>query len=622
MCGIVGWVRAPGREDPGSTLSEITDLLRHRGPDEGGHWQHTTTDGYRIAFGHRRLSIIDLAAGQQPMSSHDGRFVICYNGEVYNYVELREELRARGATFQTNSDTEVVIEAFRVWGTDCFARFRGMFGLALYDGRTGSVFLARDHFGKKPLFYHSDGASVVFSSEIAPILAAGVPKRLSKGAVAQYLYQRYVCGPGTFFEGISKLMPGHFAEIKKGRVRTERFYTPPFATEKVTIKDPVEAEAMFVASFDEAVRLRMRSDVKVGTFLSGGLDSSAVLSSMAACTHLPVSSYSVGFDEQEYSELRYAKIVAERYGADHHELVITPDDFARSWATAVTFRGAPLSEAADIPILLLSQAASASIKVVLTGEGSDELLAGYPKYKAERWISSYHALVPEFLHNHAVNPLIQRLPSAMRRVKVAANALVERDQASRMQAWFSNFTRQEQAELLGHHASFSSCTMGDDVSGLTPARRVQYQDQLYWLPDNLLERADRMMMAHSIEGRMPFMDTELASLVARFDEPLLTGHPKGKAVLRSAMKKRLPSEILERRKVGFRVPVGLWFKGMLKDRIYDLIQSEGSVTKRLYDDKTRDGLVASHMSGQRDNERALWAMANLEVFVREHGLSV
>jgi len=330
-----------------------------------------------------------------------------------------------------------------------------------------------------------------------------------------------------------------------------------------------------------------------------------------------VRTFSVGFSRGAYSELDYARAIAQRFGTEHHELVVDPKGFMEQWPGAVLRRGAPVTEASDIPILMLSKMASHMVKMVLTGEGSDELMGGYPKHRAEPWVELYHRLVPQAFHDRILGPAIRALPYGMRRVKIFASAAGERDLASRMRLWFGGVSPGERDAILGRSASFTQPdTYPFSIKIGSAMRRTLFFDQTSWLPDNLLERGDRMMMAGSIEGRMPFMDTKLASVVARFPDKFLIGRKGGKAVLRAAMETTLPREILQRRKVGFRVPFNEWFRGPYRDFVRDMLASEASEVGRICDTATVRRLVDEHIKGRQNHEKILWSLANLEMFLR------
>lgn len=619
MCGIFGWVLGTAKHQDRETLIGLTDLMSHRGPDGSGYWLHETSNRQsQIGFGHRRLSIIDIGGGAQPMSSEDGRFTLIFNGEIYNYIELRRELVALGHRFRTNSDSEVLIEAYRAWQLDAVHRFRGMFGFALWDEAEQRLILARDAFGKKPLFLAELQGILLFGSEIEPLVQfPGLNRAFDSEALGHYLLNRYVPGPSTLFRAVKKLQPGHYAVWQSGTLKTTRYFTPPFATTVPDVKSFEDAIRLFEATFDEAVRIRMRSDAPFGAYLSGGVDSSAVVATMVRHSAEPVRTFSVGFREAKYSELDHARVVAGQFGASHNELVVEPNAFLEHWSTAVLRRGAPVSEPSDVPIFMLSEMASRTVKMVLTGEGADELMGGYPKHRAEQWIGLYQWLMPKLLHDRLIHPLARSLPYGMRRVKILALAAGERDLVNRMRVWFGGLSVGESEAMLGRRLSATPPDLFPYSSEIESSlRRTLFFDQTSWLPDNLLERGDRMMMAGSIEGRMPFMDTVLASVVARFPDEFLTGGKGGKTVLRAAMNKILPPEILRRKKVGFRVPVGEWFRGPYRALLKDMLVSETSSVAQLVSGPKLRRLVTEHLDGRQNHERVLWSLTNLEMFLR------
>jgi len=619
MCGIAGWALSFKNRQEVATLARITNLMAHRGPDGAGYSLSETADGrFQIGLGHRRLSIIDIGGGHQPMSSDDGRFTIVFNGEIYNYIELRQDLLALGHHFRTASDTEVLIEAYRAWNLDAISRFRGMFAFALWDAKTQQLVLARDAFGKKPLFLAAQPRGLVFASEIEPLTQfPGVDRGFDLEALGQYLFNRYVPGPATFFRAVSKLQPGHYAVWKAGDLSITRYFTPPCATTVPDIRSFEEALDMFDTTFDEAVRIRMRSDAPFGAYLSGGIDSSAVVAAMVRHSHGPVRTFSVGFREEGYSELDHARIVAQHFNTDHRELIVGPDAFMDHWQTAVQRRGAPVSEASDIPIFMLSKVASGSVKMVLTGEGSDEIMGGYPKHRAERWVKFYQRLMPSVLHEQLIGPLARALPYRMRRVKVLALAAGERNHINRMRLWFGGVSVEERKAIMGRHASLIPPDLYPFSSQLSSSlRQTLFFDQTSWLPDNLLERGDRMMMAGSIEGRMPFMDVVLASVVARFPDRFLIGGKGGKTLLRASMKTLLPPGILQRKKVGFRVPFGRWVRGPYRDFARDMLDSDASYLAQICNRAKLGSLLSEHVEGRHNHERVLWSLINLEIFFR------
>ncbi|MDI9848784.1 asparagine synthase (glutamine-hydrolyzing) [Rhodoblastus sp. 17X3] len=624
MCGVFGWV-ARSETSPGlDVLKALTDLLHHRGPDGGDAVLISASDGeYRVGLGHRRLAIVDLTdAATQPMWSADRSCCITYNGEIYNYIELRAELEQLGCVFHTTGDTEILLAALQIWGKDALSRLRGMFAFAFFDSRDQSILFARDPFGKKPLFLCRKGEDLFFSSEVAALLAVpGLKTSFDLAALDGYLLDRYAPSPRTFFGEVEKLPAGSLAVWRAGRLTVERYFTPPLAHVTADIDNFDHAVAEFTEVFDEAVRIRMRSDAPYGLFLSGGVDSSSVLAFMASNATRPIKTFSVGFEDPSYSELSFARLAAKHFEAEHEEHVITPDQFFELWPEAARLRGAPVSEASDMPILLLARAASEKVKVVLTGEGADELFGGYPKYVAELYAQYYHAATGPWLHESIVAPVVEQLPFGLRRVKVLSKALGQRDAADRVRIWFGGLSPAERNALfdrkLRHARPDPFPFSARNVSNL---RKAEFFDQTSWLPDNTLERADRMLMGGSIEGRMPFMDVELARLAARIPDRFHIRRLKGKAVLRAAVKGRVPEILFRRKKIGFRVPVNIWFRESHSHVVFDLLCSGDSRVRKVLNATLIDRYVAEHMDGRSNNERILWSLCSLEQFIRVYDI--
>jgi asparagine synthase (glutamine-hydrolysing) len=571
-------------------------------------------------LGHRRLSIIDLSTGHQPISNEDGNIHIVFNGEIYNYQALRDDLIARGHRFTTASDTETIVHAYEEFGEACVERFRGMFAFAIWDGKRDKLFLARDRFGKKPLFIHEQNGDILFASEIKSLLACpGVSAEVDLNAVWDYLAYRYVPGPATLFSGIRKLPPGSVAVWEKGELREHRYYIPPDQKPwngNELASDPV---GRFLELLDESVRIRMVSDVPFGAFLSGGIDSSAIVGLMARHSSLPVKTFSVGFAESSYSELGYAADIARQFKTEHHELTVSQDHLMEELPALVRYRDAPVAEPSDIPIYLLSKEARRVVKMVLTGEGSDEFLGGYPKHVFERYASAYQIL-PGFLRHGLIEPLVRALPYRFRRAKTAVINLGLDDREDRLPRWFGALSRRECDELV----AFPSPTnrhggaQFDSLTGNSVLRRILYFDQTSWLPDNLLERGDRMTMAASIEARMPFMDHELAAYVSTLPDRYRVRGRQTKWILREAMKRLLPKAILKRPKVGFRVPVNEWFRGPMRNYLYEYLLSADSSTRDYFRTDVLERLLKEHVDGRQNHEKVLWSLLNLEIWHRQY----
>lgn len=624
MCGIAGYFGSVDDRVGGPALRAMADAMKHRGPDDEGYYEaRVRDDSARIGLAHRRLSIIDVVTGHQPICNEDGTIHVVFNGEIYNFGSLRDELVARGHSFRTNSDTETIVHAYEEWGDSCVDRFRGMFAFAVWDSRTERLFLARDRFGKKPLFYLQCKGFLLFASEIKAILAfPGVQARVDLESLSDYFSYRYVPGPGTLFRGIRKLMPGCIATHKNDRLTEERYYFPPDREPRQSVigsGDPVE---VFFQEFHESVRLRMVSDVPFGAFLSGGIDSSAVVSAMTRYLDHPVTTFSVGFSEGEYSELRYARDIADLFHTRHHELIISQEQVTAHLPALVSFRDAPVTEPSDIPIYLLSKEAAKSVKMVLTGEGADELLGGYPKHAFERYVRAYQWL-PGVLRQQVLEPLIRALPYRFRRAKTALINLGIGDFGERMPGWFGALAPRERAPLIALAARRTSveAPQFDSYADNSALRRILYFDQSSWLPDNLLERGDRMTMAASIEARMPFVDHKLAAYVSSLpDRYRVNGHT-GKWILRESMKRVLPASILNRPKVGFRVPVNEWFRTSMHEYLMDHLTGPDSRTRNYYHSAALSRVLGEHFDQRQNHEKLLWCLLNLEIWHREYRIS-
>jgi asparagine synthase (glutamine-hydrolysing) len=619
MCGIAGWVRASRAWDR-ATLGTMMAAISHRGPDgEGGHVA-LAPDGTQVALGHRRLAIIDPAGGHQPMFSRDGNAVMVFNGEIYNFRDIREELIAEhGHRFHSNSDSEVLLAAYMQWGSACLQRLRGMFALALWDERKSSLFLARDRYGKKPLFLLRLPDGIAFASEIKALLSLpGFERRLDMGALRQYLLFRYAPGPRTFFQGIEKLRPGCFARYEGRRLREERYFVPPELTEDTHAISDGEAAEEYERLFDESVRLRLVSDVPFGAFLSGGIDSSAVVAAMTRNLAQPVRTFSVGFPPGCGDELPYARRVARHFNTEHREVIIKPEDIMGHLAPTIRALDAPVSEPATIPLLLLSRAAAEDVKMVLSGEGADEFLGGYAKHAVERFAPAYQRLPGPI--RRMLSAAVAALPRRFERPRRALDALGEPDTRLRHPLWFAAFPRAELHALARNGALEIDRILAKNAP-LCPLRALLLFDQTSWLPDNLLERGDRVSMAASLEVRMPFMDHELAAFSARLPNRLRVRGLTGKWLLRRAMRRVLPREILDRPKRGFPVPLAAWFRGPLHPMLADVLLDLKSPAAALLGHRYVEDLVGRHRAGAVDATKPIWLMLNLNLFCDAYRLA-
>ncbi|MGZ5662676.1 MAG: asparagine synthase (glutamine-hydrolyzing), partial [Usitatibacter sp.] len=543
------------------------------------------------------------------------------NGEIYNFRELRAQLAACGYRFALDSDTEVLLRAYQQWGEKVVERLRGMFAFAIWDARAQRLFMARDRFGEKPLFIRQDGGSLFFASEIKALLQLPLGKPgVNLSAVWDFLAYRYVPGPKTLFNGIRKLAPGTFAIWQDGQLAERRYWNAPDRDAQRPRGGEADAVGSFLGRLDDVVRMEMVSDVPFGAFLSGGLDSSTIVALMTR-HNSKVRTFSVGFGEGGYSELAYANTVAKHFGTQHHELTVGFHDVVDNLPKLVGYRDAPVSEPSDIPIYMLAKEASRTVKMVLTGEGSDEILGGYPKHVYERFAQGYQQLVPGYVRHKLIEPLTQSLPYGFRRAKTAITNLNIEDWPERYARWFGACNNAEREKLttlrVNGHAVGNLPPFDSDPRSST-LRRILYADQTSWLPDNLLERGDRMTMAASIESRVPFLDHELAGYVSSLPDNCRVKGMKTKWILRQAGRSLIPGAILDRPKVGFRVPVNEWFQGPLKGYIHDHLRGPNSKTRAYYDTQVLDRMVDDHVDGKQNHEKLLWALLNLEIWHRQY----
>jgi asparagine synthase (glutamine-hydrolysing) len=599
----------------------MLQAIAHRGPDDQGTCNFRCAGtGHHVFLGHRRLAIIDPEGAHQPMCDAAAGLALTFNGEIYNFRELRKELAGLGYGFTRDSDTEVLLRAYQHWEGEVVNHLRGMFAFAIWDARKERLFLARDRFGEKPLFLYENGSGLYFASEIKALLRVpGVRTPVNLKAVWDYLAYRYVPGPKTLFTGIRKLMPGTTATWERGKLKEERYWTAPDRSPSGSQRPQRDIVAAFLSRLDEAVELQMVSDVPFGAFLSGGLDSSTIVALMSRHNSM-VKTFSVGFGEDSYSELDYAAEVAAHFGTQHHEITVAYRDIIERLPQLVAYRDAPVSEPADVPIYLLACEAARSVKMVLTGEGSDELLGGYPKHIAERFARGYQ-LLPGSLRHRFIEPLTHALPYDFRRIKTAVTNLNIEDWRERYVRWFGALNRSERDRLTvlrvnGHPVPDAPPFDADPHS--STLRRILYFDQTSWLPDNLLERGDRMTMAASIEARVPFLDHEFAAFVSSLPDDYRVRGLRGKWILREAGKQLVPERILRRPKVGFRVPVNEWFRGEMREYLLDHLQSGSSITRAYYDGQVLDGILAEHLNGGQNHEKLLWALLNLEIWHRHY----
>ena len=598
-------------------LEAMCDAIRHRGPDDSG----LRIDG-ECGIGMRRLSIIDLSTGHQPISNEDGSVWVVFNGEIYNYRELRDDLLRRGHAFRTHSDTETLVHLYEEFGTEGLKLLRGMFALCIWDARRRKLLLARDRLGKKPLYYAAVDGSLYFASELKCLRVAGVPLQVDEEALRLYFQFGYIPDPYSAFRAIRKLMPGCWLEYSAdGTVQHGRYWKlPPFAAESAPGATPETARARLRELFDEAVRIRLVADVPLGAFLSGGIDSSLVVASMARASREPVKTFSIGFEESAYNELPYAALVAKRYGTEHHEILVRPDSL-ELLTRLVRHFDEPFADSSAIPTYIVSEFTARHVKVALSGDGGDELFAGYPtvnnvqKYrfadgiprslrKVARWISGllpYAAYGKNFLH------------------AIAAPTALDRYFEQNYTAYFLRQRMLMPQWMLPADAAWLEQALRDNFP---PGAADILSQSMYFeatanLPGDMLVKVDRASMAASLEVRCPLLDHRLAEFAAGLPLAWKWRDGKGKRILLEALGDRLPPELLTRPKMGFGVPIDHWFRGPLRALVHDSILSRRFLARGIVSPEFARYLLEEHESGRRDNQHQIYALLMLELWYRE-----
>jgi len=615
MCGIAGFLLQNGKASAGD-VRMMTDLIRHRGPDDEGIY----TDG-PCGIGMRRLSIIDLSTGHQPISNEDGSVWVVFNGEIYNYPELRHDLVSRGHRFTTNSDTETLVHLYEQQGTEGLERLRGMFAYCIWDARNRKILLVRDRFGKKPLYYAKTPTGFYFASELKCLRAAGVPLDLDRDALRLYFRFGNVPDPYSPFQSIRKLMPGCWIECSAdGAVEQGAYWRlPAFSDENQTGLLQEQAAERVRDLFDEAVRIRLISDVPLGAFLSGGIDSSLVVASMALQSREPVKTFSIGFEESAYNELPYARLVAQKYKTEHHDIVVRPDSVSLIYKL-VRHYDEPFGDSSAIPTYLVSEFAARHVKVALSGDGGDEFFAGYtivgdvqrfrfldraPRI-LRRLISRTADRLPYFAHGknflHMVgsqSPLDRYFnqnftPYFLRKRMLNPEWMLPEDVGVLKQLLPDSFLA-DSADVLSQGMYFEATTI---------------------LTGDFLVKVDRASMAASLEVRCPFLDQRLAEFATRIPVSWKWQNGKGKKILLDALGDRLPAELLTRGKMGFGVPLDQWFRGPLRELVHDTLLSQSFLNRGMVSPEFIRYLLEEHASGRRSNHHQMYQLLMLELWFK------
>ncbi len=627
MCGICGIAYAPrsrARVDE-QQLIRMRDTMTHRGPDGYGVF----TDG-RVGLGHRRLAIIDVASGHQPMHDDTGSLHIVYNGEIYNHSDLRVSLERCGHRYRTRSDTETILHLYQEEGSKAVEYLRGMFAFAIWDSRKQELFLARDRLGIKPLYYVlTDDGSLYFASEIKALLAARATRpSLNYEVLPDCLANRAPSGEDTLFEGVRRLLPGHTLRWRDGEVEIRQYWDMSFRAE-TPARSHEDLVAEFGTRFTDAVRTHLMSDVPLGVFLSGGIDSASIAAVMSRLVTEPIKTFSVAFAEREANELRYARMAARAYRTDHHEVVVSPEQFFAALPSLIWQEDEPIAHPSSVALYFVARLAADHVKVVLTGEGSDELLGGYGRYSRTlyniRLGTRYHQMVPASLRR-AVHSAVGRLRrgSAARRKLERTFLCIPPDLDSIYFDNFAVFSRAQQGQLFSPGARERFATADpyrlarahlERTDARTLLDRLLYVDSKVYLHE-LLMKQDQMSMAASIESRVPFLDNALVDFVARLPVELKLRGFTTKRILRESMKHVLPAGILARPKMGFPVPLGSWLRGRWRGIVTELVLGERARRRDIFDPAVVRRLVDDHVTGRDEHTDRLWALMNMELWQR------
>ena len=639
MCGIAGFV-SPYRLDDGATARGVgmRDIITHRGPDDAGLHR----DSHAV-LAHRRLSIVDLTSGHQPLANENGTIWIVFNGEIYNHAEIRHDLEARGHRYKTRSDTETIVHAYEEWGDECIHRFRGMFAFALWDAPKQRLLLVRYSLGIKPLYWTRVGDLLLFGSEIKALLASGrVEAQPNTAVIPEVLSTRYVSGSETMFRGINKLLPGHLLVFERGKTRIRQYWDVPVGRPEGLHYDghggsragfqarPGESVVeRFRSLLEESVRLRLMSDVPLGMFLSGGIDSSAVAALMARMIDRPLQTFSVAFKERAFNELEYSRDVARTIGADAHEIVIDDRGFFGALPKLVWHEDEPIAHPSSVPLYFVSALARRQVTVVLTGEGSDELLAGYGKYPRVTWNwragTVYERMMPRTVRRSIAHNLTSLLPARAARYATRSFLAMDRTPASMCFDNFAAIRLADQRRLLAPalrlmatagRAYGPSVAYFDRPNGSsTLLDRLLYADIKTYLVE-LLMKQDQMSMATSIESRVPFLDHKLVEFGAGLPDDWKLSGWTTKRILREAMSDVLPTSILNRPKIGFPVPFAAWTRGPWHAVARDVLLDRRTRERGIFDPAGIEHVLREHAAGRTDGGDRIWSLLNLELWYR------
>lgn len=617
MCGITGFLNFD-REHKADhiRLKDMTNVLSHRGPDGEGYWVSGP-----MAMKHRRLSIIDLRTGVQPIVNEAKKITLIFNGEIYNYIELRDELASLGHFFRTTSDTEVLLRAYEEWGVELHSRLNGMWAFAIWDGTKQRLLLSRDRIGEKPLHYSVfNNETFIFGSEIKSLLAYGLPRAINTDLIEIYLSLGYIPAPFSFYKDIKKLMPGHYLLVENGFIKNIRYWDLPEIDENDVTNDKARVNSQFQEILGESVKIRMRSDVKFGAFLSGGLDSSCIVALMSKISDKPVETFTVGFDNNEFDERLLAREVAQHFKTNHHEQVMHPDALQESIATIRQIYDEPFGDSSALPTGQVSRFAAKSVKMVLTGDGGDEALSGYNGYQSEKFGALY-GRIPSFLRKVPESVLAAAAKIAPRSSRYNLARIRNVLALSGKEFLERLFVKASWADpvlirAIVRPVTSTAIRFDDFLSDFM--KNCSYQDGFYRLmyfnfklslPDDMLVKVDRMSMSCSLETRLPFLDHRLIEYLVPIHKNIKMNRYERKSILRNTIGKKLPPRLMKARKKGFVVPLREWFQD---DRLAMFTQERLGKSKLGLERDIIDRIFHAHKSGQNDYGNFLWMLLVLD----------
>jgi asparagine synthase (glutamine-hydrolysing) len=620
MCGICGILERHGAPVDDRTLDDMISVLRHRGPDGTGKF----IDG-EVGLGHLRLSIIDVEGGAQPIDNETGTLQVVFNGEIYNFVELREELEAFGHRFKTRSDTEVIVHAYEQWGKDCVRRFNGMFAFALWDASRRELFVARDHLGIKPLYYVDLGTRILFASEIKALLQdRECPRELDVEALSELFTFRYVPSPGTLFKKIYKLPPGHWMTVSTRGIETRRFWE--WVPREQTERSEGELVEEYQALLEDAVRLQLRSDVPLGLFLSSGIDSGVLLAIMSKHSLGPVRAFTIGFEGGETgNEVDDARALAAMFGARHEFMTVTPEDYEKYYERYLWDLEEPVGNETAAAFYFVSKITSEHVKVALTGQGADEPWAGYKRHLGAKLSGSYSRLPAGV--TESVASLVTMVPGRFERLKRGAVALGEPDVLTRFARIYSFFSDDMKRQLFGdglknyltasrHQPHEALRRLQRDVAGMDPLDQMLYIDTRSNLPDDLLMVGDKMSMANSLEARVPFLDYRLIEFIETLPSRMKLSGLTGKYLHKKALEKWLPKSVVWRKKKGFANPVEHWFRQRMRPFVEECLLAPDSACARYFDQRYIRRMLELDRDGKEQFRRHIYLLVSFELWHR------